>query len=432
MDMRNRSAFAVLFLLLLALLSVSAVTAQDEPVTLVLLSGETDHETFQRSLDRVAAAYPNITIEWQEVPYTEYLEILLSKIQAGDQIDILQVNGDVFLDLVAQGVLLDVTDKIDYYDRFYEDTFYQFFEVDGRRYGVPHGSAYSYAWWYNEALFEKLGLEVPTTYDELVEVSQVLDDNGIVPFAHAGAFYGDWYHMSGSFFLDQMTGNNVVQYERELMAGERKFTDPEWAAAFECGLQYFNDGLMGDPSQYSGLDNVGAETLFRNGQAAFYINGTWNFGPFREAEAENPENFRPGWMLPVLCPNAPEGATSRALNFPAILWAIYSGSEHPDESVAVLDILSNDEAAQDWAENGQTNLTLNRGVTPVVDDPLMDEMGEDFVNGFTSSDWGIGIQMTEKVAEEFQRTVAGEQTVEEGLANIQTFWDEVWGPTVNS
>src|SRR5262245_371345 len=113
--MRNRNSFVVLFLLLLALLSISVVSAQDQPVTLVLLSGETDHETFQKSLDRVSAAYPNITIEWQEVPYTEYLEILLSKVQAGDQLDILQVNGDVFLDLVAQGVLLDVTDRIDYY-----------------------------------------------------------------------------------------------------------------------------------------------------------------------------------------------------------------------------------------------------------------------------------------------------------------------------
>ena len=429
--MRKRSIFIVFFLLLLASLSISGVSAQDQAVTLVLLSGEADHETFQKSLDRIAATYPNITIEWQEVPYTEYLEILLSKIQAGDQLDILQVNGDVFLDLVAQGVLLDVTDRIDYYDRFYEDTFYSFFEVDGKRYGVPAGSGYTYGWWYNQALFDSLGLEVPTTYDELVQVGQVLRDNEIVPFAHAGAFYGDWYHMAGSFFLDQMTGNNVVNYERELMAGERKFTDPEWVAAFECGMQYFQDGLMGDPSQYSGLDNVGAETLFRNGQAAFYINGSWNFGPFREAEAENPEGFSPGWMTPVLCPNAPEGVESRALNFPAILWAIYAGSEHPDESLQVLDVLSSDEAAQEWAETDQTNLSLSQNVAPVVDDPLMDQLTTDFINGFTSSDWGIGIQMTEKVAEQFQRTVAGEQTVEEGLANIQAFWDEVWGPTVN-
>jgi len=415
-------------------LSFSFAMAQDaEPVTLVLLSGELNHETFQKSLDRFAEAYPHITIEWQEVPYTEYLEILLSKIQAGDQLDILQVNGDVFLDLVAQGVLMNLTDQIDYYDRFYEDTYYEdFFEVNGQRYGVPHGAAYSYAWWYNQALFDQLELEVPTTYEELVEVGRVLNENGIVPFAHAGGFYGDWYHMAGSFFLDQMTGNNVVQYERELMAGERTFTDPEWAGAFECGLQFFEDGLMGTPQQYSGLDNIGAETLFRNGQAAFYINGSWNFGPFRQAQSENPEGFAPGWMTPVLCPNAPEGVESRVLNFPAIMWGIYAGSDHLEEALLAIDVFSSDQAAQEWAENASTNLVLNRGVEPVIDDPLMDQISDDFVNGFTSSDWGIGIQMTEKVAEEFQRTVAGEQTVEEGLANIQAFWDEVWGPIVNS
>src|SRR5215207_8526362 len=78
--MRKQASFVIL--LVVMLLSVSVLSAQDaEPVTLVLLSGELDHETFQKSLDRVAAAYPNITIEWQEVPYTEYLEILLSKIK---------------------------------------------------------------------------------------------------------------------------------------------------------------------------------------------------------------------------------------------------------------------------------------------------------------------------------------------------------------
>jgi ABC-type glycerol-3-phosphate transport system substrate-binding protein len=258
----------------------------------------------------------------------------------------------------------------------------------------------------------------------------VFIENGIVPFAHAGAFYGDWYHLSGSFFLDQMTNNNVVEYERELMRGERKFTDPEWVAAYECGLQYFNDGLMGDPQQYASLDNTGAETLFRNGQAAFYINGTWNLPTFRQTETENPDVFVPGWMKPVICQNAPEGVVSRALNFPGILWAISATSEHVEESLAALEILSDDEAATAAAQNAGTNLSLNKGVEKISDDPIMAQMEIDFQEGFTSSDWGIGIQMTEKVAEEFQKTVAGQQTVEEALANVQALWDEVWAPTL--
>ena len=39
--------------------------------------------------------------------------------------------------------------------------------------------------YYNKAIFDKYGLEVPTTYDEYVQVCDTLKENGVTPVALA-------------------------------------------------------------------------------------------------------------------------------------------------------------------------------------------------------------------------------------------------------
>ncbi|MEL4424118.1 extracellular solute-binding protein, partial [Shewanella algae] len=43
---------------------------------------------------------------------------------------------------------------------------------------------------YNQEIFDRLGLSVPTTWDELVQTAETLKANGIAPFY--GTFKDDW------------------------------------------------------------------------------------------------------------------------------------------------------------------------------------------------------------------------------------------------
>ncbi len=72
---------------------------------------------------------------------------------------------------------------------------------------------------YNTQIFDQLGLQVPTTYDELIQVAETLKQNGVTPFY--GTFKDDWtvaqgwydYSVGGSLdvidFFDGLAGEGA-------------------------------------------------------------------------------------------------------------------------------------------------------------------------------------------------------------------------------
>ena len=59
---------------------------------------------------------------------------------------------------------------------------------DGEVYAIPTQQSTAIMY-YNKAIFDKYGLEVPTTYDEYVQVCDTLKENGVTPVALASAAF---------------------------------------------------------------------------------------------------------------------------------------------------------------------------------------------------------------------------------------------------
>ena len=59
------------------------------------------------------------------------------------------------------------------------------FAIDGNIYAVPFYKT-SFGIIYNQVIFKELGLEVPRTYGEFLEVCRVLKQNGTAPLAAGG------------------------------------------------------------------------------------------------------------------------------------------------------------------------------------------------------------------------------------------------------
>ena len=100
------------------------------------------------------------------------------------------------------GILLDIdeylaqseqTEKSDYSDGMWEG-----FVINGKTHGIPLESYVGY-WMVNKDLFEEYNLEYPTTYEELLAVSKVFNENGIVPLA-MGSKGGNPSH----FFMSEL------------------------------------------------------------------------------------------------------------------------------------------------------------------------------------------------------------------------------------
>lgn len=59
-------------------------------------------------------------------------------------------------------------------------------EIDGKFYAVPTGLSYGTGVYYNETVFKKYGLKIPTTWDEFVDVMSKLKAKGVTAFGWGG------------------------------------------------------------------------------------------------------------------------------------------------------------------------------------------------------------------------------------------------------
>ncbi len=62
-----------------------------------------------------------------------------------------------------------------------QQTLDYFFTVDGKLSGAPYGSVLQFGMYYNEEIFNDLGLSVPTTWQELLDVCEEIAAAGITP-----------------------------------------------------------------------------------------------------------------------------------------------------------------------------------------------------------------------------------------------------------
>ena len=126
--------------------------------------------------------------------------------------------------------------------------------------------------WYNTELFAQAGVEVPTTFDELLEASKKLEAAGITPIAMTGQ--DRWPQMRFLSFLPfRQTGNEFIEGLRD---GSAKMSDPvgiETATYFEEIAQYFQDG-------WANADYNTARDLFTSDRAAIYYIGSWELPSF--------------------------------------------------------------------------------------------------------------------------------------------------------
>lgn len=143
--------------------------------------------------------------------------------------------------------------------------------VDGRAYGVcALGSTTGVV--YNKAIFARLGLTVPETYDEFLNICRILKENGVTPLGVGGK---DLWHFE--YWLNHFLRADVLSREPDFLAqcsaGQRDWNDPLITGL----LTHFNDlfrlGYV-DESWPSTPDGALAFHM-AEGQVAMVFSGPW-------------------------------------------------------------------------------------------------------------------------------------------------------------
>jgi raffinose/stachyose/melibiose transport system substrate-binding protein len=134
--------------------------------------------------------------------------------------------------------------------------------------------------WYNKAIFKKLGLDEPQTFDELLDASKKISDAGYVPFAMAGAAGWPLTRLIGMHIFRDV-GPDAMADVRD---GKAKLTDEKYVAGAAALQDMAKSGLFGEG--FVSQDPDAATAQFLTGKAAMKYDGTWLLSNIND-EAQN-------------------------------------------------------------------------------------------------------------------------------------------------
>jgi raffinose/stachyose/melibiose transport system substrate-binding protein len=176
--------------------------------------------------------------------------------------------------LVNQGKLVNVEKllkDLSLYDKYRPLALdYQRFD-DRSLYMVPFEFEMEF-FWYNKALFNKAGVTVPKTLDDIVAICPALRSKGIIPVAVDGQ--DGWplerymayvpFRLAGPDYLNQLKKGQVK------LSAQVGSTAAQWISSFGSN-RCFQEG-------FSSQGYTDALNLFTSGKAAMYQIGTWELG----------------------------------------------------------------------------------------------------------------------------------------------------------
>jgi raffinose/stachyose/melibiose transport system substrate-binding protein len=272
MKTRKLSIFLVLAIALVATLSGPAFAQDEVVINWWHISVEASQAAYWQDLaDTYMAENPNVTVEITVLENAAFKERLTTVMQAGDPPDIFESwGGAVLWNFGDNGLVRNIAPELEgeWQDSFATQAALNLFGKDGEYYGVP------WTWgavgmFYNKALFEEVGVEVPTTWAEFIDVVKAFKDAGITPIA-----LGEGEKWPGHFWWVYLA-TRIGGEEAFLAAADRSgsFADEPYVQAGE----YLMELIELDPFQegFLAASHPDSEGVFGNGDAAMMLMGQW-------------------------------------------------------------------------------------------------------------------------------------------------------------
>lgn len=187
----------------------------------------------QRSFESVLSRFEELTnARVIYSPTTDQLPTVIgTRVEGGNPPDLAVLpNPGLLQDFARRGWLVPIESVAgDLVDAHYAPVWRELATVDGELYGVWYKAANKSVVWYNANIFDELGLEVPGTWAEMIEVAETIDFFGITPFSTGGAsswVLTDWFEniylrSAGPEMYDKLVDHEVA------------WTDPSVIEAFE-------------------------------------------------------------------------------------------------------------------------------------------------------------------------------------------------------
>lgn len=381
------------------------VKADDEPVTLTVLAGQSTTDAGIEDMidEALAEKYPNITLEWECVDWGNDFQPKMQQYMQSGLPDIMIGKAQDVSTYAPQGVLGEIDST--YLDRGL-DAARENVTIDGKTYGLVYNAMYQGVY-YNKAMFKENVWEIPKTLDDLQAIIDDCKEKGITPFAS---------HMVDTWSI----GNMSMQFAMNDVFNKT----PDWGDKFRAGEVSFSDSEdMQNALNYNKLiyDNTFEDTFSTEqtdcdakmvlGDAAMKVSGSWSIQNFLDID----ENFDFG-IFPF--PN--QTGDSKLIFEPNITIMTSANTEHQDAVDDFLDLMSSDKDLAVEILDYTKTASMLKDVTPTFNNPSQEDIdkyaSEDMIVDVTLGNnqlvWG-GFQ--EENAKDIAAWLQGQESLEDCL-----------------
>lgn len=312
--MKKLLSFALTLCLLLTLITPLALAEEKAELTF-LIWDKNQQAGMQAIIDAYTAKNPNVSINLQVIPWSEYWTKLQAAAEGGALPDIFWIHANQFFVYAEAGVLLDLTPAgVDYSP--YPEGITAMYNYEGKQLAVPKDYD-TIALAYNKEIFDKAGIAYPDdtwTWETLLETAKKLTDpeKGIYGY--------------GAPITDQSGFNNFI-YQNDgftFRDGKSGFDQP----ATQEAIKFYTDfvlahGVSPTPESFADLRH---DDQFMAGKLAMLNVGSWMMSAYTTND-----DIKDKFDLAVL----PKGK-SRSSQYNGLGYAGAANTKHPE---AVLDFI---------------------------------------------------------------------------------------------
>jgi raffinose/stachyose/melibiose transport system substrate-binding protein len=269
------------------------------------------------------AENPHVKIELDSLN-TDQQKLKLKTQAASKEIpDITVVNPAAQMQpFVEAGLLAPLNDMVE--ENGLKGTFQEgildWYTFDGNLYALPDGNNIGVVY-YNKELFEQGGVEVPTTFEDMMEVVKTLKSKNIQPMV-----IGEKDSWTGSFLFMNilLRTNGGPGFLKDVLDGKKTFEDPAFTEAVDAFKQLVQAGAFQEGA--TSFDYNAGENLFKTGQAAMYYMGSWATGGIETSSVNGKVGV---FKFPTV---GGKGDPNEFMLAPGSAFAISANSKHLDET----------------------------------------------------------------------------------------------------
>ena len=230
--------------------------------------------------------------------------------------------------------------------------------VNGKIYAMPVETVQPIVLFYNKKVFDKVGVQPPKSYQDILDLIPKFNAKGVAPFSLAGQ--SRWTNMMWlEFMLDRNAGSDVFN---NVFAGKAG----SWSDPAVLDMLTKVQDLVKSNAFIKGFSSITADSnadqaLLYTGKAAMMVHGSWSYG----IQKANGGNFVPsgglGWMnFPPI--EGGKGDPSNTVGNPGQYLSISSKASAAEQDIAkkfFSTTLVDDEEKAGWVKSGGVPVLTN-------------------------------------------------------------------------